>query len=49
MAPDSNTAIGAPASAGSLSTMAGSLLFGLILRNSGVRWVPAYMSYFSSR
>jgi hypothetical protein len=41
MAPDSNTLIGAPPSAGASSTMAGIRLFGEILRNSGRNCSPA--------
>ena len=36
IAPDSNSAIGAPPPAGAWSTIAGMRLFGLILRNSSL-------------
>jgi hypothetical protein len=43
MAPDSNSAMGAP-SGPSGSTIAGILLFGLIFRNAGSNWSPLPIS-----
>jgi hypothetical protein len=43
MAPDSNTGIAAPPSAGARSTIAGMRLFGEIARNSGSNCSPRPM------